>query len=182
MTADEFFSMPDCSKLYELEEGRLVAIGPAPWRSSTVAATIGALLGTFVREHKLGKVSGADLGTKLASDPDTVRVPDVAFIRAERLPGGRRPRGFSTGASDLVVEVLSPSDRYRKTQRKVREYLAAGARLVWIIEPEDRSAVVYRADGTIEEYGADGVLNGGDLLPGFTLNLAEIWEEVEKGD
>ena len=178
ITADEFLCMPDDGALYELEEGRLVDVGGAGWRASTIAMTIGILLGTFVRRHKLGTVSGADLGVKLSDNPDTVRVPDVAFIRAERLRGNRT-RGFFSGAPDLVVEVLSPSDRYRRPARKVAEYLRAGALLVWIIDPEERSATVHRADGTVETYGADGVLDGGDLLPGFTLHLAEIWEEVE---
>lgn len=179
MTADEFLAMPDDGKVYELEEGRPVEVGGASWRSSTVAMTIGTLLNVFVRLHKLGKVSGADLGTRLAANPDTVRVPDVAFIRAARLRDGKGPRGFVGGAPDLAIEVLSPSDRYRKVARKVREYLRAGASQVWVFDPEDRSAEVHHADGRVEEYGADGVIPGGDLLPGFTLDLAAIWEDVE---
>jgi Uma2 family endonuclease len=140
---------------------------------------IGALLYVFVRQHDLGEVGGADWGARLFANPDTVRVPDVAFVRKERLRDGKLPRRFQDGAPDLVVEVLSPSDRYRRTARKVAEYLRAGASLVWIIDPDERSAVVHRADGSMDEYGADGVLDGGDLLPGFTLNLAEIWKEVE---
>ena len=179
MTADEFFCLPDDDKRYELQKGRLIDVGGASPRSSAVAMAIGALLYVFVRQHNLGKVGGADWGARLFANPDTVRVPDVAFVRKERLRNGKLPRRFQDGAPDLVVEVLSPTDRYRRTARKVREYLAAGAQLVWVIDPDDRSAVVYRADGTDEDYDSDGVLDGGDLLPGFTLNLAEIWEEVE---
>jgi Uma2 family endonuclease len=179
MTADEFFCMPDEGKVYELVEGRLVEVGGASWRSSTIAMTIGALLTMFVRQHRLGKVSGADLGTKLASKPDTVRVPDVAFVRAERFRDGKGPRRFFVGAPDLCIEVLSPTDRYSTVRRKIREYLAAGAEQVWVIDPETRAAVVHRAGGAEDEYAEDGVIDGGDLLPGFTLRLAEIWEDVE---
>lgn len=179
MTADEFLRMPDDGNSYELVEGKQVRVCPASVLSSTVAMTIGGLLSVFVRRHGLGKVGGADWGAKLAVNPDTVRAPDVAFVRRERLREGRLTRGFFAGAPDLVVEVLSPSDRYRNVTRKVQEYLAAGASLVWIIDPEDRSAVVYRADGTVQTYGEDGVLDGSDLLPGFTLSLTEIWEDVE---
>lgn len=174
ITADEFFCIPDDGGRYELVEGRLEEVGASP-RSSAVAIAIASLLFAFVRRHKLGVVGGADWGAKLFTDPDTVRVPDVCFVRFERLPGGRVPVRFQDGAPDLVVEVLSPSDRFRRTARKVREYLETGARLVWVIDPEERSAVVYRAGGSISEYDADGVLDGGDLLPGFTLDLAEIW-------
>lgn len=175
MTADEFFCMPDDGKLYELVDGKLEEVGAASPRSSAVAALIVTLINVFVLRHKLGVVGGADWGTKLFSNPDTVRAPDVCFVRRERLPGGRVPVRFQDGVPDLLVEVLSPSDRYRKVARKVREYLAAGARLVWIIDPEERSAVVYRADGSQTDYDADGILDGEDVLPGFTLNLAEIW-------
>ena len=177
ITADEFFCMSD-SKMYELEEGRLVRVGATSPRSSAVAANVLILLGAFVRESRLGVVGGADWGTKLFANPDTVRALDVCFVRAERLPGGRVPVRFQDGAPDLIVEVLSPTDRFRAVARKVREYLAAGARLVWVIDPDERSAVVYRADGTISEYEEAGVLDGEDVVPGFTLNLADIWVDA----
>lgn len=179
ITAEQFLRMPDDNKVYELVKGRLVEVGGASWLSSTVAMTIGIILGAYVRERKLGKVSGADMGATLVRGPDTVRVPDIAFIRAERFPDGKGPRGFFEGAPDLAVEVLSPTDRYTKTMKKVREYLAAGARLVWVIDPVDRTATVHRADGSITDYEADGVLDGEAVIPGFTLRLADIWEEVE---
>ncbi len=180
MTADEVFRMPDDGKRYELVEGRLEEVTPASPMSSAVAVAIAALLYAFVRPRKLGVVGGADWGVKLFGDPDTVRAPDVCFVRADRLPNGKVPRRFQDGVPDLVVEVLSPTDRYRRTQRKVREYLAAGARLVWVIDPDERSAVVYQADGSVSEYEAGGLLDGGDVLPGFTLNLAEIWVDAEQ--
>ena len=152
--------------------------GASP-RSSAVAIAVAALLYAFVHPRKLGVVGGADWAARLFSNPDTVRIPDVVFVRAERLPGGKVPIKFQDGAPDIVIEVLLPTDRFRRIMRKEREYLAAGARLVWVIDPDDRSAVVYRADGSISEYEADGVLDGEDVLPGFTLKLADIWVDAE---
>jgi Uma2 family endonuclease len=107
MTADEFFCLPDDGKRYELVEGRLEDVGGGSPRSSAVAANILILLGSHVRPHKLGGAGGADRGAKRFADPDTVRVPDVCFVRGERLPGGRVPVRFQDGAPDLVVAVLS---------------------------------------------------------------------------
>lgn len=177
MTADEFFCVPDDGKLYELVEGRLEEVPGASPRSSAVAAAIIGLLWNVVHPRRLGVVGGADWAARLFADPDTVRVPDVVFVRRERLPGGRAPVRFQEGVPDLVVEVLSASDRYRRTARKVREYLEAGAQIVLVVDPEDRSGVAHRADGTLEEFDADGVIDLSAAVPGFTLNLAEIWED-----
>lgn len=182
MTADEFFCMPDDGKLYELVEGRLEEVPGASPRSSAVAMNIGTLLNNFVRQHKLGKVGGADWASRLFSNPDTVRVPDVVFVRTEHLPGGKVPVRFQNGAPDLVVEVLSPSDRYRRTARKVNEYLRAGAEMIIIIDPDERSAVVHHADGRVEEHEESGLIDGGALLPGFTLSLADIWEDSDEDE
>lgn len=183
VTADEFSCMQDeDGKEYELEEGRIVEVGGASPRSSAVAATILILLGAFVRLHKLGVVGGADWRAKLTASPDSIRNPDVCFTRAARLRGGKVPLRHQAGAPDLVFEVLSPSDRYRRTVRRVREYLAAGAAVVVVVDPDERSAAVHRPDGTMEDYDGDGVLTFGDLLPGFTLNLAEIWLDAEDGE
>jgi Uma2 family endonuclease len=182
ITADEFFCMPDDGKLYELVEGRLEEVPGASPRSSAVAANIVTFLNIHVRRHKLGKVGGADWGARLFSDPDTVRVPDAVFVRTERLPNGKVPIRFQDGAPDLVVEVLSPSDRYRRTSRKVREYLDAGARIVLVIDPDDRSAVVHRPGGVIEDHAADAAIDLSEAVPGFVLNLPDIWEDGEAGD
>jgi Uma2 family endonuclease len=180
MTASDLLRMPDDGNLYELEEGRLIRVSPASSLPAIVAIHIAARFSVFATEHALGKVGGPDWGAMLFSNPDTVRAPDVAFVRAERFPRGRIPRGFLQGAPDIAVEVLSPSDRYSKTRRKVQEYLDAGARYVVIVEPFDRTAVVHRADGGVVEFGADGVLTFEDLLPGFSLSLSEVWEEADE--
>lgn len=175
MTAEELFEMPDDGNLYELVEGVLTQVSPASQTSSAVAGIILTLLNNHVRPKKLGLVTGADGGAKLRSNPDTVRAPDVAFVRADRLPQGRPARSFFDGAPDLAVEVFSPSDRRSVTLRTMQSYLDAGVRLAWFIDPFERSAQVYRPGQPARGLAEDGVLDGDDVLPGFRLPLEDIW-------
>ena len=175
LTAEDLMSLPDDGYQYELEAGRLIRMPPAGPLASIVAMTIARLLGNFVAEHRLGVVGGADFGVQLARQPDTVRAPDVVFYRADRLPPGGIPATYWDLAPDLAVEVLSPSDRRGKVLKKVGEFLEAGTRLVWVVDPRRRTAVVYRPEGEPTILGADGILAGEDVLPGFSLPLAEVW-------
>jgi Uma2 family endonuclease len=171
MTADQLAHLPDDGNRYELVEGRLIRMPPASFLSSVVAATILRIIGNFVVERGLGLCAGADGGVRLKPNPDTVRAPDVSFVRAERIPAGGLTAGYWPGAPDLAVEVLSPSDRYPEVQRKVQEYLDAGTRLVWVVDPESRTATVFHADGRSTFLAAEDVLDGEDVLPGFRLPL-----------
>ena len=177
LTAADLMQLPDDGYQYELEAGRLIRVPPTGPLASIVAATMLTLVNGFVRLHRLGVVGGADFGMILARDPDTVRAPDVVFYRANRLPPGGIPSSYWDLAPDLAVEVLSPSDRRGKVLKKVGEYLDAGTRLVWVVDPRRRTAVIYRPEGEPTILGADGVLDGEDVLPGFTLALADVWEE-----
>lgn len=173
MTADELMLLPDDGMRYELQEGRLISVPPSGYKSGRVASALGVLLGGFIRLNRLGIFAGPDGGLRLRSQPDTVRAPDFSFVCQERvLDSGT---GYFPGAPDLAVEVLSPSDRFSKVLQKVREYLAAGTRLVWVVDPEDRSVVVFRADGSTTLLGEFDSLDGEDVLPGLTLPLTEIW-------
>jgi Uma2 family endonuclease len=123
--------------------------------------------------HDLGRVLVGDAGFKLATDPDTVRGPDLAFIRRDRLPHPS-PAGYAAFAPDLVIEVLSPGDRPGEILAKVADWLNAGTRLVWIVDPERRLARVYRDDGTEQIVTADQALDGEDVVPGFRCALATV--------
>ena len=112
-------------------------------------------------------------GFKLASHPDTVRGPDVAFISQSRLPDPE-PVGYPAFPPDLVVEILSPTDRPGEMLGKVADWLSAGTRLVWIMDPERRLARVYRADGAEAIVTAEQELQGEDVVPGFVCPLATI--------
>jgi Uma2 family endonuclease len=173
MTADELLltSIPD--KLVELVRGRLVVREPPGYVHGDVAMRLGTLLAAYAHERGLGRVLAAETGFKLQSDPDTVRAADVAFIRLERVPDPR-PVGYPALAPDLAVEVLSPRDRPGETLNKVGDWLDAGTRLVWVIDPERRLARVYRLDGTESQLSGDAALDGEDVLPGFTCPLASI--------
>lgn len=173
MTADELFELPDDGMFYELSRGRLICMPPAGPISSIVAAKVLVPLAGFVDEHGLGVYGVSEGGFKLASDPDIVRAPDVWFVRADRVPPGP-PRTFWAVAPDLAIEVLSPSDRFSQVMLKVREYLDAGVRLISVIDPEARTATVFRPGQRERVIDEDGVLDGEDVLPGFTIALSNV--------
>ncbi len=112
---------------------------------------------------------------RLPTDPERVRGPDVAFVAAHRLPEGRLPEGFLSGAPDLAVEVLSPSDEPLDVQQRVRDFLDAGARLVWLVAPQANTVTVYRADGSARFLRDQETLEGEDVLPGLKIPLTEIF-------
>lgn len=171
MTAEELLRLNLQDKRTELVRGVLRVREPAGYQHGDVAATALIVLGTFIREHRLGRVFTAETGFTLARGPDTVRAPDVAFISTARLLP-RDTRGFAELAPDLVVEVLSPDDRPGEVLDKVGDWLNAGCRLVWTIDPVRRSGRVYRADGTMTLLGEHDAFDGEDVLPGFRSELS----------
>lgn len=174
MTADELQRASFPNKRTELIRGVLVVREPAGGRHGRVAAALARLIGTYVHDHDLGVVYGAETGFTLRRAPDTVRAPDVAFIQRGRVPAPE-PVGFLPLAPDLAVEVLSPGDRPGETLAKVGDWLDAGTRLIWVIDPERYQARVYRADGTESVFAHGDELGGEDVLPGFILKLGTIF-------
>jgi Uma2 family endonuclease len=175
MTADELLHMPDDGWKYELDRGELIRMRPSGSRSSRVSRKVGSKLDAFVDEHNLGVCGDADWGFRLASNPDIVRAPDIGFVRAARIPVEGLPDGFWPGAPDLAIEVLSPSDRLADLLVKVQELLAAGTRLVWVLDPETRRAFIFRPGQEPQIVNSDGELSGEDVVPGFVLRLADVW-------
>lgn len=173
MTAGELLHASYPDKRTELIRGRLVVREPAGGRHGSVAARVAFHLMAYVEQHDLGRVYAAETGFHIGREPDTVRAPDVAFVTRARL-SGPEPAGFPRLAPDLVVEVLSHDDHPGDVLRKVGDWLAAGTRLVWVIDTERGGARVYRADGTVTMVGDDGVLAGEDVVPGFRLPLAAV--------
>ncbi len=174
ITAEEFGKMPDPpdGSKQELVKGVIVTMPPPKGRHGIVQLKIGRLLGNFVDERRLGWVV-VESGTVLDRDPDTVRGPDVSFYSITRQPTA--PEGYFEIAPDLAVEVLSPDDRRGKVREKIREYVAAGVRLVWLVDPETRTVLAYR--GTIRgiEHDESDTLDGGDVLPEFTCTVADFF-------
>ena len=173
LTADELERISIPGKVTELVRGRLVVREPPGTRHGAIAMNLGYVLADFVRRHGMGAVFAQDTGFKIGSDPDTVRAPDVAFVARERLDR-ISPRGYAPLAPDLLAEVLSPDDRPGEVLAKVGDWLAAGARLVWVVDPERREARVYRGDGSLTVLGEHDNLDGGDVLPGFSCAVAQI--------
>ncbi|PYO91935.1 MAG: Uma2 family endonuclease [Gemmatimonadetes bacterium] len=173
MTADELLqtSIPD--KQVELVRGVLIVREPPGFLHGDVAFQLALRLAKHVEQHGLGRILGAEIGFKLQSNPDTVRAPDVAFLTKERVPDPR-PLGYPAMAPDLVVEVLSPGDRAGEVLAKVGDWLEAGARLVWVIDPRRRLARVYRQDGTESAISESESLDGEAVVPGFSCPLAAI--------
>ena len=173
MTADELARLSLPNKRTELIRGVLVVREPAGFRHGAIAATLARLLGAFVHEQGLGMVVAAETGFKLETDPDTVRAPDVGFVRRERVPSPL-PTGYAAFPPDLAVEVLSPDDRPGEVLAKVADWLRAGCELVWVVDPDRRIARVYRADGTESLVSANETLEGEGVLPGFSSRLEDI--------
>jgi Uma2 family endonuclease len=174
MTAEELLHANIPNKRTELVRGVLVVREPTGGRHGSVTMNLALRLGNHVEREGAGQVFAAETGFTLARGPDTVRAPDIAFVGRERLPKPI-PVGFPEFAPDLVVEVLSPGDRPGEVLAKVGDWLEAGARLVWVVDPERQIARVYRQDGTESSITADGQLDGEDVLPGFSLPLASIF-------
>ena len=175
MTAIELIKLDIPGKSTELVRGRLIVREPPGTYHGRVQSKLNVRVGVFVDAHELGAVFGQDTGFQIASDPDTVRAPDLAFVVRERV-ALIRPRGYAALAPDLVAEILSHDDRPGEVTAKVGEWLAAGVQIVWVIDPERRTAHVHRADGSIAVIASDGALEGEQLLPGFVCPLAELFE------
>ena len=123
----------------------------------------------------MGEVFAAETGFILRRSPDTVRAPDASFIAADRLPEGDLPAGYFEIVPDLAVEVLSPNDRTGEVRDKVDEWIRAGVRLVWVINPAAGTAMVYRPDSDGQELTVGDSLDGAEVIPGFTCQIRELF-------
>jgi len=174
LTETDLLNLDDDSCRHELVAGVIVAEPfPTPRHDRTFRRLL-RLLGDFVEAHGLGEVFG-ETGFVLARDPDTVRGPDLSFVSRERVSNLDDARFFS-GAPDLAVEILSPSNRRGAMHAKVADYLAAGARMVWVVDPERRSITIYRTLLAPRRLESHDAIDGGDVLPGLEVPLESIFE------
>jgi Uma2 family endonuclease len=174
VTAEEFERMPS-SERYELVEGRLVPMSPVNFAHGRAVVQLAYLLTAHLKKQPSG-VAVVESGFTLATDPDTVRGPDVAFLRQERAPAPKT-RGFPKIAPDAVFEVLSPEDRPGEVRKKIAEYLESGVGLVVIVDPDERTVIIHRS-GTqpVTLRDASSVADLGDAIPGFTCRVGEMFE------
>ena len=177
ITADELLNLPDDGKRYELIEGELVEMAPAGYEHGGLAAFIIWLLVGWARKTDAGRVQSSETGFRTREDAKTVRAPDASFMSYARVPKGEKITGYATIAPDLVVEVISPNDRTGDIDDKTQEWLDFGVRMVWNVYPARKQVHVYTPEVDKPDIlFADDVLNGGDVLPGFSVKISELFE------
>jgi len=159
--------------LWELIDGAPIAVTPSAGLSSMIASRIAGHVFVYLGRHPIGHQFSSDAGFVLFADQPTVRSPDFAVVLRTRLP--EVPASFVPIPPDLAVEVLSPTDRLSEALSKIAMYLEAGIPLVWLIDPVNRTATIFQQDKVPVTIGADGVLDGEEVLPGFTLSLATLF-------
>ncbi len=175
ITADDLLRMPDDGFRYELVRGALRKMTPAGFQHGRITINITNSLDQFVRANNLGVICAAETGFKLASDPDMVRAPDVAFVRQERIQEVGDIEGYWPGAPDLAVEVVSPSDSYSELEGKVFDWLMAGTQTVVVVNPRKRAVTVYRSLTDIKILMENDTLEGAEVLPGWRMPVKDIF-------
>jgi len=176
MTVDGLYGLPDDGRKHELQAGVLVSEPVPGHRHGRVASRIAELLGAHVRKRRLGVVATNDSGFILSRSPDTVRGPDVSFVTRARFESvGDLVTAFP-GAPDLAVEILSPSDTPAGIHAKVADYLAAGTRAVWVVDPEGRTVRAYRTLLSPRTLRPGDALAAEEIVPGFHVDVAELFE------
>lgn len=149
-------------------------MSPGNWKLGKIALRIGRLIGNFVESHRLGEVFAAETGFLISQNPDTVRAPDVAYVTAENMPADLPERGYWPGPPDLAVEVLSPNDRMGEVDEKIGDWLAAGCRMVWVVDPQLATITVYHSRTDVHVATCRDEIDGGDVLPGFRCAVGEL--------
>lgn len=179
VTAEELLKMPDDATRRELVRGELKEMTPVGDEHGYVALEIASELRNYVKANKLGRTYTAETGFKIASDPDTVRAPDAAFVGRERVEATGRVAGYRPGVPDLAVEVVSPNDRHSEVLDKALDWLQAGCRMVLVADPARRTVTVYRSRKDIRVLTAEAgdAVDGADVVPGWRLDVAEIFAQ-----
>lgn len=176
VTVQEFWEMPEPpGKRIELVRGEVRDLRPYGARQALIVGDIGRLLDDFVEASDLGVVFFGGVGCILRRHPDSVRLPDIAFVAWEHFPGRRILDEFCPCAPELVVEVVGPNDRASDLNEKLRDYLEGGSRQFWVLWPQRRVVTVWQSDRTGRELGPGDYLDGGNLLPGFRVRVADLF-------
>ncbi len=174
ITAEELFNISDDSYRYELDKGRLRKMSPTGLEHGVITSRLGVRLELFVEQQNLGIVCAAETGFYLEKEPDTVKAADISFYTWERIPMNDIPKGYGDSPPDLAVEVMSPNDNFIKTEKKALSYLEKGSKMVWVIYPKEQTVTIYRKESKKALKKTD-VLDGEDVIPGFSVNVAEIF-------
>ena len=174
LTAEALLTLPETLHKPELVNGAIVTMAPVGGYHSNTQLALGMYMRLHAQRRGQGHV-GVELGFILTTDPDTVRAPDVSFISAEQLRTTPLSAGFYPGYPDIAAEVVSPGDTATQLDAKVQDYLRAGTRLVWVVNPGTRSVAVYSPDGPAQILNADDVLTGGAVLPNLRMHVGDLF-------
>jgi Uma2 family endonuclease len=175
MTADDLFRLPDDGMRHELVKGVLNTMPPAGFEHGAIGINVATPLDQHVRANGLGVVVAAETGFIITTNPDTVRAPDIGFVRQDRIQATGITKKYWPGAPDLAVEVISPSDTVYEVDDKVQGWLAAGAGLVWVVNPRRRTVTVHRPTGAPIVLTINDLLDGEQVVPGFSIRVADLF-------
>jgi len=160
----------------EIVDGAWIPMTKGTWRHGEIASAINFLLRLYARQHAGWSVSVADPGVKLARNPDRLRGPDVAIVRSDRVPTGKGVEGWLEGAPDVAVEVIGDGQSISEMMKKALEYISGGAKMVWLVDVAPRRIVLVTPPDHVRILNPDDTLEGGDVLPGFSVRIREIFE------
>ena len=177
LTADDLLRLSSDGVRGELIRGALSETMPTGREHGQIAGRLTVRLGSFVESRNLGVYTTSDSGVLLERDPDTVRETDIAFFSSEKSPPDERITGYAEVAPDLVVEIVSPTDRLVAVNDKALMWLRYGVRLVWVVRPEERLIDVHRDGHPVATLAESDALDGLDVLPGFSCPVREVFGE-----
>jgi Uma2 family endonuclease len=177
LTGEELFVLGDSGRT-ELVKGEIVRMAPTGYLHGRIELKFGKILDAFVEQHNLGQVFVGEVGIYTHRDPDTVRGADVAYISNERLSQAQS-QSYLDVAPELIVEILSPGDRWSDITEKLDEYFAIGVQQVWLANPQRQEVFVYHSPIEVKRFTADEKLSGGEILPGFEVVVAKLFGNIE---
>ncbi len=173
LTGEDLLAMGDMEPC-ELIDGRIMSMIPTGGEHGRIEFYLGAELTQFVRNQHIGWVLGGEVGIYTQRNPDTVRGADVVVLSKERAPDGPA-KGFLEVAPEVVVEVMSPTNRWEMMRRKIEEYFSIGVAQVWVIEPDNRVILIYKSAIDVQKFIEGELLHGEGILEGFTLDVTELF-------
>lgn len=172
ITGEDLLAMGDTGPC-ELIDGRIVHMTPTGGEHGAIEFNLGSELSFFVRQRNLGWVMGGETGIYIRRRPDTIRGADIAFVSLQRL--ARPTRGFLDVAPELVVEIMSPDDRWQAMRDKLADYFSIGVERVWVVEPQNRQVLVFSSTTDVEELDEDDTLRGEGALEGFAMAVGDLF-------
>lgn len=178
LTDEEFMALSENESHYELINGEVIDLGNSGMEHGNISAYLCGLIELYARKKKLGVT--CDSSTAFSLKSGNKRSPDVSFISKERLQGIKRlPKGYFQGSPDLAIEVISPNNTFEELHQKIVEYFDNGCRLVWVINPDEKSVLVYHQPEPDKLLNVTDNLDGEDILPDFTLPVLDLFMELD---